>query len=150
MKAPAHTRLQLTAVGICRAGGRARIGAWSDHPRPQLGGHPFDSKPSRVGGIPHQRKGGRLIVTCGDSGSWRPHGDARVESDTPKILMNNGSTGLPLMTSQAISGHAPHGTMSHHVVTRFAQAATGRRERARGPGRPRPALPVLTASQFSA
>src|SRR5262245_5925025 len=36
MKAPAHKPLKLTAAGFCRAGGRARIGAWEDHPRPQL------------------------------------------------------------------------------------------------------------------
>jgi hypothetical protein len=28
MKAPANKPLKLTAAGFCRAGGRARIGAW--------------------------------------------------------------------------------------------------------------------------
>ena len=48
MKAPAHKRLKLTAAGCCRAGGRARIGAWEDHPRLQLSGHPFGGGPHTV------------------------------------------------------------------------------------------------------
>jgi hypothetical protein len=43
MQVPANKRLKRTAAGLCRAGGRARIGAWEDHPRPQLSGHPLDA-----------------------------------------------------------------------------------------------------------